>query len=659
MAFLSPASTAPTAATNAPIEVPSYKESFPCSYLNSRLVNLVHRIPQEEAIGEVSYLLLEWKEFQNLDPDNPNSKPNAELRSKLSACVSPNGSGSVVLQGQKTQIPPDVWNNVVQISTHLNIGELDAIALYVEAAGSYKMSTGARDPCQVAVELFYEEKISLLKGLMCLLPALCDPQFEKATSGIRSLLMDPNQPISIVKQMHAIIAKHVPIYDSLASSRNEKTEFSKLRCVFVQQVLHQCSSIIFYLSYGFSSLCENDVAMLNGTLQSLRSLAQLPNSDEASSCEFVVSKLALSCVNCLFVEMDSSSNGSTNRPVLDLRQILSDVEGWSGESESVRGVLISSYAIYLDSIVSQGGDRLKDGHLSIGLHIDELNKYLREGYEFCIFSYIRSRLLPSLVKSNVCGISMLERKIYMGIVVDFVGQFTSMAAACGEPPQTLAEWKEDRDYNAQLNNIQQDYSDRDDVLEDIVELIIDLCSQEPECALRFFNAEQISTDKMGFTLSTFLYDICLPVVSTELSLTLLVALCFDDLTIVAVHNYLQSNTNPSLSWDKLLDEAFLYSQKRYYNSFENNLSKLNVNMEAYKAKVVLALVSRCAQNKSVRDFLLRSPKNVPNIVQAFPHVCLENLCAVANLIVDQKHAAMAIEWLDSMVSKFKHRTLQL
>ena len=622
--------TTPT--TTAPIEIPTYDTLFPYRSLYHRIDNLLLKLPQEEAFNELSYVILNTAELTSLDP-TLSERSNADLRNKLSLCRS-GGSGTILLKGKTTQIPVDVFDHVMQIASSLDIGELHAIALYAEAAPAANIN--GIDPCQASVELFYEERLLLLRSFLELIPNLVG-QDDGSSMYIRNLLMDRTKPINLVQQMLAIISKFVPLYNASVVNQQQRSSFVMLRDLFYRQILQYTSSILFYSYHQIDSSLNSveNLILIIETLKGIGSTIETGNG----ACQFVVSKLILTCLNAF-----APSDDSSNAPVMDLKRILSDIDGWSGEAECIRGVLISAYAIYLDTLSSTG---LQLPH---GLHVDELNKYLREAYEFCIFSYIRSKLIPSFLfdETEACPSSM-DQTFFLGVIVDFVGNFTSMATTYNDLPQTLAQWKEDQDYNAQLSHTQEDYSDRDDVLEDIVELIIELCRRRHESALQFYTFEFTNDGKQELTLSSFVQDFCLKLLPIELGSTLLLALCHEDGACV-VNTYLQSRESPTLNWDNFCSIVSQYSQKRYYSAYNATSLDIEAVSDVYQVKVVLSLIARCAAIKEIRKSLVASPNNMLQIVISFPVACLESLCAAANMIESDKALITVLEWIYGQVS---------
>ena len=621
-----------TTPTN-PIEIPSYDKLFPFRSLYHRIENLLLRLPQQEAFDELSYVILKSAELTNLDPTLP-ERSNDELRAKLSSCRA-GGNGTILLKGKNTQIPLDVFDHVMQIASNLDISELHAIALYAEAVPT--ATANGVDPCQATVEFFYEDRVLILKALLELIPYLGGKN-DNSSMYIRSLLMDRTKPINLVQQMLTVISKFVPIYNASSSNKQQGSSFIVLRDSFYRQVMQYASSILFYLFYGIDA-SSNEFENLKLIIESLQQIASGLTGGNGA-CEFVVSKLVLTCLNAFAVGDDPSIAS-----VMDMKQILCDVDAWSGEAECVRGLLISAYAVYLDSI-SSAGYRLPDG-----FHVDELNKYLREAYEFCIFSYIRSKVIPSLLfDESKCSPSSIDQTFFLGVIVGFVGDFTAMAVAYNDLPQTLTQWKEDQDYNAQLSHTQEDYSDRDDVLEDIVELIIELCQQRHESALRFYNVEMTTGSKQELSLSSFIQEFCLPHLPLELGSTLRLALSHED-GICAVNSYLQSKESKPLNWDNLFSIVSQYSQKRYYSAYTATSLDLETISDVYQVKLVLALIARCAANKEVRKSMLSAPNNILQIILSFPVMCLESLCAVANLIDSNKTLTRILEWIDRQVNE--------
>ena len=618
------------------IEVLSYEEIFPYRSLYERIDNLTNRLPHSDALGELSYIFLKSSEFVNLDPiygsSSHQKQPNNEVRTKLASCKI-GGTGTVVLKGVNTQIPPDVFDSVMLLSTHLEMNEVHAIALYVEAA-SY---SNASDACRKAVEIYYEERIQLLSALLNITPLLGDNNVNDMIA-LRRQLLDSQNQVKLVDQMLSIILKYAPLYtESSKHSQSNEISFFTLKDNFYKNVLMFTSSILFYLYLdSANSMDDQDIENIKSIITSLRTLATSIND----SIKFVTAKLLLTCLNVFSIDYDSFPGSN---PVLNYVSLLSDFNSWCGKTDCgyIYGALNSSYAIYLDAVSNAGQLHV------VGLHVDELNRFIREAYELNIFSRIRTEILPSI--SSADGGGNEDHRIFIAVLVNFVNRFTTIANSYNDIPMTQAQWELEQEYDSQLNNIQGNTSAKEDVLEDIVLLIIELCKQRHECASGFFCKHLNSEGKVELVLSEFLQGHCLLVLSSELACSLLVALAYEE-GIIPLHSFLKSSESQEVNWGKLFEIISKYNQQKYYSSFNSNSTAISAKTDAFLVKLILALIARCAINNDVRTWLLNSSIDVLQLVFSAPINCVEKYFAMANLMQNDKSVVRVLEWIDSEVS---------
>ena len=585
---------------------------------------------------------------------------------------------------------------MVQLSTHLNIHELHATALYAEAASIIQQDNSSNDNSnldvhEVAVDLFYKERILCWKVFMDLVPLLgafssSDGDDDETTnttnnnnnsnqlqSSIIQLLTEQN----VVQGILNVIDQYLNLYNDstaallTASSNPKKSAFVKAREQFYRQVLQNGTSVLFLLYYNVAPSAQD----MNAIVMLLRAISSEPavtgqsqqplgseDGDDNRMTEFIIAKLLLVCLTALdsattttIAQQQQQQHQVTT--LLNLRPLLDDIKSWSEHAEPVLGTLNAAYGLYLEA-VSSDDDNIRD----------EIGRILHEGYVLTIFKYMRCDLLPNLLQQEEESAILFMEELYIGILVIFVGRFTSTAVVYAELPQPFSQWLEDAEYNAQLTNQPVDYQNRDDVLEDVVSLIIELCRLKHPCALRFLEAVEDVTaaSTLPFQLSAFLQTACLEKLPLEHSVMLLAALSYGD-AIPSVHAYLKSNVSAECNWNNLLRTLEKHTQMSTYFSPYRSSAALspgilsgrphqdrsvissNNGSNEESAKVIVALVSRCAQNEDVKKWLSQNNANLTRVVMASPNLDITNLCTLASLVGDGAgQVEMIFDWIDRL-----------
>jgi len=611
---------------------------------------------------------------------------------------SSNNAGYILLRSQKTQYPAHVYESMVQLSTHLNIHELHATALYAEASnivaqGGEQSSGSSLDVHEVAVDLFYKERILCFKSCLDLLPLLGADNTNNNSSlaALQSRIIElfiggQSSAVPVVNGMLQVIDKYLKLYNESTmvsasattnnqlSSNTNKSAFAKVREEFYKQVLQSGTSILFLLYYNvppsaqfMNSVVKQLRTISSSTQQQQQQQVQLSldgnngnnNGDDdcKSMTEFIIAKLLVVCLTAL----DSATSTTLQQMlpyVLDLKPLLDDIKSWSEHAEPVLGTLNAAYGLYLEAVSSDDDDECTIR--------DEIGRILHEGYVLTIFKYLRCDLLPNLLQQEDEDAIVFMEELYIGILVIFVGRFTSTAVVYAELPQPFAQWLEDAEYNAQLTNQPVDYQNRDDVLEDVVSLIIELCRLKHPCALRFLEAveDAATAATLPFQLSAFLQTACLEKLPLDHSVMLLAALSYGD-AIYSVHAYLKSGVSAECNWNNLLRSLEKHTQTSSYfspyrssaapasgilTSHHQDGSMVNNNgSKAESAKVILALIARCAQNEEVKKWLFQHNANLMRIVMASPNLGVTNLCTLANLVGDGAgQVEMVFDWIDRL-----------